>query len=334
MAATLHDVARVAGVSIRTVTNVLNGQVRVSESSKRRVFSAIERLDYRPNLAARKLRMGKSGIVALIVPDLSAPYFSRLASTVVEEGNNEGLQVIVQQGALEQNVGTASRERMPLADIILFASDASSEDIDRFAQSPTMRHLVLLGEYDSEDRFSQVSIDNYAVGFDSTNALLQRGCQKIAVIGAEAESKYLTPRRRTEGYEHALASATGVSRPTIAKAVFGHSRSKGYQLAQELFDEHPDVDGLICYSDTLAIGVLAALRDREISVPEDVQVIGIDDIEEGRFSTPTLTSISFDVSTLVRAGLEVGMSTQGIKNVVVPHRLIARESTFAVPSFD
>lgn len=326
MAATLNDVARSAGVSIRTVTNVLNGQVKVSESTRKRVLSAIERLDYRPNLAARNLRTGRTGIVALVVPDLAAPYFSTLASIVVQEGNNRGYQVIVEQGDLFRGIGQSNQGRKTLADVVMFASDASGEEIKSLNRGSLGSRLVFLGEYDVSGLFPQVGIDNFAVGYDATRELVDLGCRKIAAIGAESASEFLTPRKRTEGYFAALNENGENPDVYMARPVSEHTRAEGYQVANELFDAHPGVDGVICYSDTLAIGVLAALRDRDVMVPDDVRVIGVDDIEEGRFCTPTLTSVSFDLREMVDNAFRV-VRENSVEAVSLPHKIIHREST-------
>lgn len=326
MAATLNDVARSAGVSIRTVTNVLNGQVKVSDSTRKRVLSAIERLDYRPNLAARNLRTGRTGILALVVPDLAAPYFSTLASIVVQEGDDRSYQVIVEQGDLSRGIGQSSRGRKTLADVVMFASDASGEEIQSLQQGALASRLVFLGEYDVAGLFPQVGIDNFAVGYDATRELIGLGCRRIAAVGAESASEFLTPRRRTEGYIAALDESSANPVAYVARPVSEHTRAEGYQVANELFDAHPDVDGVICYSDTLAIGVLAALRDRDVKVPEDVRVIGVDGIEEGRFCTPTLTSVSFDLREMVDSAFRV-VKEQSLEPVVLPHKIVHREST-------
>ena len=327
MVATLHDVARAAGVSIRTVTNVLNGQVRVSKTSTAKVHAAIEKLDYRPNLAARNLRTGKTGILALVVPDLAAPYFSALASVVLEEGNKRGFQVIVEQGDLERGVGKSSAGRMPLADIVLFASDATSEEISKLDVERLSSRLVFLGEYEVGDRFSQVGVDNFLLGIDATRALLERGCKKIAVIGDNARSEYLTPRRRTEGYSQMMREAGFPVANGLIRQVSMHTREEGYRVCLELMRSVPEVDGIFCYSDTLAIGALAALRSMSVEVPQDVRLIGVDDIEEGRFYSPTLSSVSLDLNVMVSRSFELVEAGKDNRRVVLQHGIVHREST-------
>ncbi|MER6925620.1 LacI family DNA-binding transcriptional regulator [Streptomyces spiralis] len=205
---TLRDVAKRAGVSIRTVSNVVNGSVPVSDELRTRVEAALEELDYRPNLVARNLRRGRTGMIALVVPELDVPYFAELAREVITAARAHGYVVM-----LDQTDGDGERERELLGresratmfdGLLLSPLTISAEELrSRTNKVP----VVLLGEHIFNGDFHHVAIDNIAAAREATEHLLGQGRRRIAAVGDQPYSTGETAQLRTIGYGQALERA-------------------------------------------------------------------------------------------------------------------------------
>lgn len=339
MPATLRDVADRANVSMRTVSNVVSGYEHVSEKMRSRVLAAIAELDYRPNLLARTLRTGRTGMLALIVPEIDVPYFSELARDVINAAAEVGYRVMIDQTGhdheRERQLLTGD-DRTMLFDGILFSPLVTRDEL-REMNSATSMPLVLLGEHEFDGHYDHVAIDNVQAARDATTHLLSLGRTRIAAIGAQPAESYATPQQRTAGYEAALRDAGLEPDPALQHAAAHYSRADGYAAAQALLAASHPPDAIFCYSDLLAMGAMRAVFDAGLRVPDDVAIIGIDDIEEGRYSRPTLSTVSLDTPFIARSA--VARITARIEDpdaqaeeVVAPHAVIPRESTgFGAP---
>lgn len=207
MGATLHDVAKLAGVSIKTVSNVVNSQAGASDETRERVHRVIAELGYRPNLSARTLRSGRSGVIGLIVPELSLSYFAQLADAVIARADERGLVVQIEQtgGVLDRERGVLASPRVQLADGLLFAPMGLAQHP---AQPPLSKlPLVVLGERVFNGPVDHVSMQNADVARAATETLIAAGRRRIAVIGAHPGEVPGTATHRLEGYRGALTAA-------------------------------------------------------------------------------------------------------------------------------
>ena len=334
MPATLKDVADRANVSIRTVSNVVSGYAHVSEKMRRRVQHAVDELDYRPNLLARNLRTGRTGMLALVVPEIDVPYFSELARDVINAAAEFGYRVMIDQTghdhARERELLTGG-DRTMLFDGILFSPLVTRAELLEMAPHSTIP-LVLLGEHEFDGRYDHVAIDNLRAAQDATQHLIDIGRIRIAAIGEQPLENYETPHLRTEGYLTALQAAGIDTDQTILKPATHYSRLDGYQATTELLALSDRPDAIFCYSDLLAIGAVRAIFDAGLRVPEDVAIIGIDDIDEGKFSRPTLSTVSLDTSfiatqAVARIVSRIEDPDVPVEEAIAPHALIIRESS-------
>ncbi|MFE2685111.1 LacI family DNA-binding transcriptional regulator, partial [Streptomyces mirabilis] len=207
-APTLRDVAERAGVSIRTVSNVVNGYARVTDATKVRVQAAIDALGYRPNLMARNLKQGRTRIIALVVPALDVPYFAELVRLIIGEARARGYAVLI-----DQTDGDVERER----ELIMEASRAVSFDgviaspLTLTAADLESRHgsapILLLGEKIFDSSADHVAIDNVTAAREMTAHLIGLGCRRIAAIGVHQDPTDGTAVLRTRGYREAFAQA-------------------------------------------------------------------------------------------------------------------------------
>jgi len=337
VAVRLQDVAERAGVSVKTVSNVVNNSVHVAPATRERVQLAIDTLDYRPNLSARNLRRGRSGLIALALPELDSPYFAELAHLVVQAAEEFGLTVLV-----DQTDGLADRERLVMAGfrnhfidgLIMSPIGLGSVEI---ASHDGLIPLVLLGEKVGAGPADHVAIDNVAAARAATEHLLDLGRRRVAVIGNQPDSPTGSgvARLRRRGYEQALRAHGVASDPTLIANVSAFGRQQGAEATAELLDSDARADALFCFNDTLALGALRMLASRGVQVPSDVAVIGMDDIEDGRWSTPTLSTVAPDKRQIARCSVEMLLERMGrdgegeavARDVRAAFVLTAREST-------
>ncbi|HUR08422.1 MAG TPA: LacI family DNA-binding transcriptional regulator [Nonomuraea sp.] len=330
---TLRDVAKRANVSIRTVSNVVNGYAPVSDELRARVQVVLDELGYRPNLIARNLKQGRTGMIALVVPELDVPYFAELVREVITAARAHGYVVMV-----DQTDGDAERERELLArdsratmfdGLLLSPLAISAEDLrGRGNRVP----IVLLGEHIFNGSFHHVAIDNVAAAREATTHLLEQGRRRVAAIGDQPYATGETAQLRTSGYRQAHTRlGLDVDDRLIVPTPRFHRRL-GLEAMEHLLTLPDPPDAVFCYNDLLALGAMRALTRAGRRIPDDVAVIGIDDIEEGQYSTPSLTTIAPDKAEIARRAVDIllqsinGTSTTP-SETVVPHRLIVREST-------
>jgi DNA-binding LacI/PurR family transcriptional regulator len=335
MAVTMRDVARRAGVSAKTVSNVVNGYPYIRAATRDRVLEAIDALGYQMNINARNLRSGRTGIVALAVPELSLPYFAELADAVIRAAEKHGLTVLIEQTSAvrERELAVLSSARAHLVDGLLFSPLALGPG--DAAQLNTALPTVLLGERIFHGPVDHVVIDNVNGSRAATEHLISTGRRRIAVVGTHPGEEVGTAAIRYNAYLAALRDA-GIRplRSLAAPAGLWH-RDTGAEAMTRLLRSRTRFDAVFALNDTLALGALRVLVRYGVRVPDDIAVVGFDDIEEARYSNPSLTSVNpcrNDIASaavdLLIARMEGAASTQ--EEVVAPYRLNVRESTVGV----
>ncbi len=290
MAATLHDVAAEAGVSFKTVSNVVNEYPHVREATRQKVLAAIDRLGYRPNLQARSLRLGRTGVIGLAVPELGLTYFAELTSEVIAAAERRGLVVLTEQTnrsrTREIEAVTGSRRRMTDGLILSPLAMEEADVADLRAAGP----LVLLGEAFFPEGVDHISMQNVAAARAATAHLLRRGHRRIAAIGAHLDEQTGSAALRLQGYRAEIERAGLPWDPSlIGEASLWH-RLEGAEAMRQVLARGP-VDAVFAFNDTLALGAVHAIQTAGLRVPEDISVIGFDNIEEGSYSFPELTTI-------------------------------------------
>ncbi|NEE04785.1 LacI family DNA-binding transcriptional regulator [Phytoactinopolyspora halotolerans] len=336
---TMKDVARLARVSPRTVSNVVNDYTHVSDDVRRRVVAAIDELGYRPNIVARNLRIGRTGLLALIVPEIDVPYFSELARAVIDAAADYGYRVMIDQTGHDherERQLLTGHDRTMLFDGILFSPLVTQAEIAEMDSDATLP-MILLGEHAFTGRFDHIAIDNTQAAYEATHHLVELGRRRIAAIGTQPKETYQTPQQRTAGYFAALDDAALPHEEELVIPAATYHRSDGYDAARRLLAMDQPPDAIFCYSDLLAMGAMRAVQDARLRIPDDVAVIGIDDIEEGRYSTPSLSTVSLDKDFIATRAVErlverIEKPELDAQQIVAPHTLIVRDSTRPSPS--
>jgi len=335
---TQGDVARRAGVSPRTVSNVVNKFPLVSDAVRQRVQRAIEDLGYQPNVVARNLRRGRSGMLGLAVPELSLPYFSELAEFVIAEARRRSYTVVI-----EQTDGDPAREQQLLKQndrghlfdgLILSPLGLTLAEIQQNAGSIP---VVLLGEHIAGDPQDHVGIDNVAAAMDATTHLIELGRRRIAAIGHQGKPSGETGQLRSAGYQKALHAAGLPVRKSLVVPTASFHRSSGATAMERLLGLASPPDAVFCYNDLLAIGAMRTILSSGLRIPEDIAVVGFDDIEDARYTFPSLTTISPDKEDIARLAVQRLLDRPEGDEAIpasrsVAYRLVVRESTGGRPS--
>jgi len=326
---TLADVAARVGVSAKSVSNVVNGTGWVGDEMRRRILDAIDELGYRPNLAARQLRNGRSGLIALVLPDLREPYFAEFASQFIATAQQRALTVLVAQtgGSRDAELSMMSGEGFPALDgIVMSPLQLTAEDIPERSSGPP---LIVIGEQAEPlvgPTVHHVGIDNTSAATSATAHLIEQGRRRIAAVGVQKFGPTATSQLRFDGYRRALTDAAIPIDPALFAHVEHFNRAEGSTAVQRLLEDRIDFDALFCFSDTLALGALYTLASHRIAVPDQVRVMGFDAIEEGRFHIPTFSTMEPGVEEASRTILDIlaDADRSAGRHHNVPYSLIAR----------
>ncbi len=332
----LEDVAKHAGVSMKTVSNVVHDYPHVSTRTREKVQRALNELGYRPNALGRRLATGRSGMLALAFADVSLPYFSELARVVSGEASRRGYRLLLEQtdGTLEGERAVISAREAGLVDGVIFQpSVMSSLEIAKRREDVP---LVLLGEGHAPIGVDHVMIDNIAAAAAATRHLISLGRRRIAFAGHEEVAQSPTSSYRLMGYQQALEDAGIAVDMTLLLPSRAVSAQEAFTVVGRAIDEGLRFDALVCRDDLAAIGALRALQERGIAVPEAVAVVGWDDISMASFTYPSLTTIAPETASIAKMALDMleerisGFDGIG-RHLLAPWQLVVRESAPIAP---
>lgn len=329
--ATMADVAREAGVSVATVSRLLNNLGTVSPETAGRVYRAIEKLSYEPNLLARNFRRSESRVILILSPNFTNPYYAHILSGIGDAAAEEGYSALIFNTADDP-----AREREALEMLkkrradgaILIASDVNCAWLLEYANNFP---LVQCSEYGPDVDIPHVSIDNYRATQQAMEYLVGLGHRRIAIISSENE--YISTALRLKGYRDSLARHGITPREDyIGYASRDYSFKSGKKTARDLLGVAPRPTAIFCISDTLALGAITAAREMGFRVPEDVSVIGFDDVEHTTMFHPYITTVAQPCYELGKQSAhllcaQMKQEKEIPRQIVLEHRLIVRESS-------
>ena len=286
----IRDVAEHAGVSISTVSNALNRPHMVSDVLVQRVRSAADQLGYVPLQAAQQLRAGRSGLLGMTVINIANPFFADMVAGAEDAASRAGLRVLV--GNASDDVAK-ERDHLELFERVHVEGALVSPfgPLDPWLKRLRGRGIpvVLVDSVDDTGELPSVSFDNVAGGRLAAEHLLALGRRRVAFVGARREVRQV--RERLQGARLAVAAHPGATLEPIwtDRTTSGLGRAFGEQLAERRPADRPD--GVLASNDHLAIGLVHGLISRGVRVPEDVAVVGYDDIEFAAIAAVPLTSV-------------------------------------------
>lgn len=332
---TIKDVAHEAGVSIATVSHVVNGTRRVSAGLTERVLAAMEKLDYRPNGLARSLRLGQTRTLGLLIPDNSNQFFAEMARSIEDTGYRHGYSVILCNS--DRNVQKQRAYVRLLVDkhvdgIAFISSGESVEDIRYLTREGVA--VVIVDRDQPGVAADVVLIDNERAGYEATRHLIGLQHRRIACISGPAG--VAPSAERIEGYRRALQEAgIGYDPELVIPGDFG--LDSGEHAADVLWGMDRRPTAIFACNDMMAIGAMYGLRTHDLDVPADLSVVGIDDIALSRAVYPALTTMSHPKIEMGRIATEllirrIEEPTPGVEpqRVVLTATLVRRDSCAAL----
>jgi DNA-binding LacI/PurR family transcriptional regulator len=333
VAATLHDVARLAGVSIKTVSNVINDYPHIRPTTREKVEAAIAELGYQPNLSARSLRSGRTGVIALALPELGLSYFAELADAVIRAAEKHGLTVTIEHtgGDRDRELEVLRSPRRKLSDGLIFSPLGMSQD--DVGLTSVGYPLVLLGERIFGGDADHVTMRNVEAARAATEYLLGLGRRRIAVVGAHEGEVIGSAGLRLRGYREALDAAGVEFDPELLGYTALWHRANGATSMRDVLERGVQFDAVFGLNDTLALGAMRVLQEAGRRVPDDVAVVGFDDLDEARYSLPSLTTIDPGREQIARTAVEVLVDRiahtdeSAPREIYADFRIVEREST-------
>lgn len=333
MTVTIYDVAREAGVSMATVSRVVNNNPNVKPQTRKKVFEAIERLGYRPNAVARGLASKKTTTVGVVIPDISNSIFSEVARGIEDIANMYHYNIILcnadKKKEKEIRVVNALLEKQ--VDGLLFMGGAITDDhVQAFKTSSVP--VVLCATADEKRLIPSVDIDHEKAAYDAVNVLIQNGHKNIAMISGTLQDP-ANGFARYQGYKKALEDA-GIPLREEYVRVGNYRYESGLELTNYFLELPERPTAIFAATDEMAIGAIHTLQDRGLKVPDDVSVISVDNIRMASMVRPQLTTVAqpmYDIGAVAMRLLTKLMNketkdTAELTQVVLPHEVIHRNS--------
>lgn len=326
----INDVAKKSGLSVVTVSRVINNMPSVREYNRKKVEEAMIELGYEPNAAARTLATGKSGVIGMLVQYLNDPFFNDVVFAVNEQLRKNGyfLALSIMNDSISKDNGINFIFQHQRVDGILVLTP-TNEDAYILEMKKKNVPFVLIDNQNSNSSVSSILVDNYKGGYEMTKHLLELGHVKIAHIAGD--SFYLSGRERQRGYVDAMKEA-GVPIFHLEEGDFG--TKSGYEITKRMLQQGTIPTALFVADDFGAFGAIDAIREAGFRVPEDISVCGFDDDSLSSLLHPHLTTMKQPAEEIGCKAVEVLLDmingiTHRNTTIRLQPRLIPRESTCA-----
>lgn len=285
---TIKEIAELANVSTATVSKVINGKDQyISEATRQKILEIVEREGYIPNGIAKSLKMRKTKTIGIIMPDVMNLFFSELARGAEDAAEKRGYSVILcntdNRESKEEKYLNILQEKM-VDGIIMTAAEASMNKSVKRSKTP----MVLVDrDIELDKPVGRITVNNEEGAFMATKFLIEKGCKNIGFISSEKKNK--PSAERLEGYKRALKEhKLDIDEKKIFLENF--TIDSGYKGVISLL-EKTKVDGIFCGNDLIAFGAIKGLKEKKVKIPEEVKIIGFDDISMSQFIDPPLTTI-------------------------------------------
>ena len=331
MPLTLEDIARLSGVSRSTVSRVINGNPNVKEDTRDKVMEIIQSINFQPNLAARSLAAGHANVIGMVIPTgissiFSDPYFPLLIQGVSASCNALGYSVMLWLAEPEYERTTINQILYSglIGGVIVSSMQMNDPLIDRLTEGN--QPFITIGRHPTNEKINYVDVDNCAGAYQAVMYILRTGHRRVATITGLLNS--VGGKDRYQGYLDALHER---GLPLIPELVAEgeYSDASGYLAMQRLLPHHPDA--VFAASDAMAFAAMRAIQEAGLRVPEDIAVVGFDDIPAAATSKPPLTTVRQPIQRT--GGLAAEMLIDMIEHpdpqprrIVLPTELVIRSS--------
>lgn len=324
---TIIDIARVAGVSVTTVSRVLNNHPDVSQKTRDKVMAAINENQYIPNDSARNLKRESLRAVAVIVKGFSNPIFTAMLEIIHQElENNDYLMLLHQVDPSQDEVAAAisfCKEKKPQGLIFMGGNFQHSRGMLSMLNVPYVMLTITMHKNVDRSTFSSVTVDDYAAGYTVAKQAIKAGHRELAVIGSNANDRSIS-RLRIDGFRMALSDLHCDFEENHIAYAGQFSYQAGYDAAKHLLSR-VSFTCLFCISDILAIGAVRAIHDAGLTVPDNISVVGFDGIDEGRYHIPSLATMRQPQKEMALSGVQILLSHIRKR---APHKHLLFEPSF------
>ncbi len=318
----IRDVARLAEVSPATVSRVINGTAKVDDEKRERVLKVIEETGFVPNEVARSLFKKSAKMIGLIVPSIDNPFFTQMASAIEKEADKHGHRLLLcNTGHNPEKEKTMIQMLMSMnADGIIITT--SNEEIRPLIEASRIPIVITDRRPKHGTNCSYIHCDHYEGGRMAIKHLMDCGCKNIVCVKGPQEIS--SAKERYDGYRD-VCKEHGLHEQTID---CGYEFQEGLEIMEELLKKFPHTDGIVACNDMVAVSVYKVLHSKGIKVPEQIQLIGFDDIAISSLMTPELTTIAQPITDMgIKAAQLIADSNKDNKEYVFSAKLIKRETT-------
>ncbi len=329
MAASIKDVAREAGVSIATVSRVLNNVDVVNADTKKKVQEAIKMLNYRPNIVARSLKTQRTKTIGILVPDISNQFYPEVVRGAEDVANIYDYNIILcnSDSDLEKEKEYIRVLREKMVDGMLYMSSSLEQEILDLIDDVEIK-TVLVETKVAGGKHPSVTIDNKKAAYDATKYLLDKGNKKVAYIGLKKDRTNAVSHRYY-GYEDAIKEAGLEVDPSLV--YFAELKAADGYNGINVILENNEIDAVFCASDEVAMGAINALRDKGIRCPEDVDVMGFNDDYTAAIFYPKISTVAQPMYDMGSVGMRMLIKIINNKPLdddqyVLQHYLVERDS--------
>lgn len=300
--ATLNDVAEEAGVSPTAVSRYLNNRIELPQATRARIDAAIAKLDYRPNLLAKRLSTGRTEAISLVTPEIANPFFAELAAAVEAEAGRHGYAVYISStgGSRAREIDALHRLRDQHVDgLIMMTNQPDDGTLARLLKGA--ENVVLLDEDIPDVDVPRVFVENAEGAYMAARHLIEAGHRDIALVSGPAE--LFSVRERLAGFERAMREAGLPVRPNWM-LLKDYSRAFGHDAMTWLLEQPQRPSAVLACSDYIALGVLKAVREAGLMVPDDISLVGFDDMPFAELVDPPLTTVRQPIADMGRIAVE------------------------------
>lgn len=324
----IKEIAKITGLSVATISRVLNNSTVVSPKTRDKVLQVAQRIDYQPNIMAAGLRSGISKIIGVIVPEINNYFFSSIINGIEQKVSDSKYNIIIAQSHESQKKELAALQsfrQLKVDGILMSVSEETTEtkSLEKFVGAKIP--FVFFDRIPNMSSISSVALDDYQGALMATQHLIDIGCKHI--IHISGNQKVSIFKRRKEGYKAALAKNTH----TIAKdnniELIGDT-DKDRTTIEELLNNHPSIDGFFAHGDESGLYLINILKTLDIDIPKKVKVIGFGNTEYSALTNPAISTIN--QKSVEMGALAAEMLLQNIENDTIVHTQVVLEPELVI----